>query len=120
MSADGPGPHDPKTCPGWYLALDGCIEGCVDCGLEDGDEAVWLRAHEFFQALPKASCGCCPGFAVFAQDVHRTPFEIERSDECGVFRDDASAMDAAVAACRAAGYWIVGGEDESYTTWRRA
>ncbi len=113
----GRGAHDGKTCPGWYLARDGGIEGCLDCGFSDEDDIVYEKADEFFSKHASRhaahdECDGCPGLEVrepIGSVSNRTRFWIERSDICGVFKNDLMAISAAVEMCLSAGFIVVDG-----------
>lgn len=108
---------DKIDCPGWYMARDGNIEACLDCGLSEDDAAKKARA--FFRTLPAKhepheECPGCCGYDVFdvaGSRVYRGPYAVCKDDACDVFPYDEDARVVAIAACEAAGYRIVDGED---------
>lgn len=112
------GIHDPTTCPGWYLARTGKLEGCVDCGNDDRDVAMYWAARQFLRSFghqhaPTDECRGCNGIDIVDPQVpgssRKRPFQVERSDDCEVFSVDEEAIALALDACAAAGYIVVDG-----------
>lgn len=117
------GKHNARTSPGWYLARDGAVEGCIECGFNDDDEVVEQRASDWIKTLPKVheaneECSGCCGFNVFEPHgsmYNRTRWWIEIDSDCSrqndlPIKDDEDAIEAACKAAEEAGFIVVDGQ----------